>query len=167
MRIRDLLKLGMTSEEAKLVSGVHTLLRSDSTTRSATTDLLTSSGMSRRSAIGLLFSAGIATTLDVEQLLWTPKPIVLVPSVGVGQLVASMWESVIVDKIEELFDRDAHFFKMHLRNPKTGQTIINNMRVDGMIYDTEYVVFDPIKAMPSDPWIGREVLIKMEHKKRS
>jgi hypothetical protein len=43
----------------------------------------------------------IAATLDVEQLLWVPKPIIVVPAMpvsgreSIGAIVARVWEEVV------------------------------------------------------------------------
>jgi hypothetical protein len=117
--VKELLGLGMTSREARLLSGVHTLLRKPSSIEK-TTPLLMSHGMSRRSAIGLLFSAGIASGMDVERLLWTPKKSILVPSVGGGSLLVPGWHNVIVTMLS--FSPDGKHI-VHLREVTTGKTL--------------------------------------------
>ena len=41
--------------------------------------------MNRRDLIKLLLSSAIAETIDVEKLLWTPKPIITVPSYNLNK----------------------------------------------------------------------------------
>jgi hypothetical protein len=54
---------------------------------------------SRRSFLRVLLSLPIAATLDVEKLLWTPSPIVVVPTLSlahtepnIGEICATIWE---------------------------------------------------------------------------
>lgn len=65
--------------------------------------------MDRRSFLHLLLATPLATVVDVEALIWTPTPMIVVPAMptaayySTGQMVAAAWEeyvgSVPVDAI--------------------------------------------------------------------
>lgn len=84
----------------------------------------------------LLTSAAVATTVDIEQLLWVPKPIIVVPSLGanpnMGQIVAEAWEKHV-----ESFCLDGQFSRLwlleHLDDGK-GNMIINHGTLGGPLY---------------------------------
>jgi hypothetical protein len=105
--MKDLLKLGMTSVEARLLSGVHTLLKKNSLSMESEKF----GGMSRRSCLKLLLTTSIAGSVDVEQLLWTPKPIVVVsrPGLTTAQIVELELQR-ISPYLKSLFERDDHFY---------------------------------------------------------
>lgn len=80
--------------------------------------------MSRRSLMKLLLtSAAVATTVDIEQLLWVPKPIIVVPPLGanpnMGQIVAEAWELYVMSNplpfernwMRDAFGAHSHYVK--------------------------------------------------------
>ena len=52
--------------------------------------------LSRRDLLRWLLASPVAATLDVERLLWVPKPLVVVPAfLTNAQLVARAWEDYV------------------------------------------------------------------------
>lgn len=53
----------------------------------------------RRSFLRLLLASAAASTLDVEKLLWVPKPMIVVPGIpsgqNIGAVVAAAWEEYV------------------------------------------------------------------------
>jgi hypothetical protein len=66
--------------------------------------------ISRRDLLKILLATPAAALIDYENLLWTPKPIIVVPSIPTGQIVAEMWCKVAVP-LPHLFDRDDIFYR--------------------------------------------------------
>ena len=54
--------------------------------------------MNRRDFLRVLLASAVAESLDVEKLLWTPKPIITVPSFSAG--VIANWKDYTVELIE-------------------------------------------------------------------
>lgn len=72
----------------------------------------------RRSFLRLLLSSAAASTMDVEKLLWVPRPMIVVPAFpnnpNWGAIVAAAWEEVI--KAEPIDDVFNHFWLLkHLK----------------------------------------------------
>lgn len=66
--------------------------------------------INRRSFLSFLLTTAAATTVDFEQLLWVPKPIIVVPELpwrrygnnpNMGQLIAEAWEEAVGDMLED------------------------------------------------------------------
>lgn len=174
MNLRKWLKLGTTFEEAKLLSGVQDLLQGQDVhsgihtlpkRNSSIEGIITSSGMSRRTCLKMLLTTSLATTVDVEQLLWTPKPIVVIP----GLLPEPGWRTVIVESMTEVARRECERIVMQLRDVKTGQKFTNSMRTDGMMLSAIHEMFNPedLEAIPTRQWAGKIILVKIDRQKRS
>lgn len=65
----------------------------------------------RRSFLRHLLSLPIAATLDVEKLLWIPKPIITIPGLTVSQITAIKLNRLL-PKLKYLFDRDDTFYTL-------------------------------------------------------
>ncbi len=69
--------------------------------------------MNRRGFLTCLLSTAAAATVDFEQLLWVPKPIIIVPAMPEalcgpysGQMIAAAWEAYVnPDPEDNIFDR--------------------------------------------------------------
>jgi hypothetical protein len=65
-----------------------------------------------------LLALPIAATLDVEQLLWVPKPIIVVPAMptfgrhNIGEVVARAWEEYVgLMPVDTVFNLDRKFLR--------------------------------------------------------
>jgi hypothetical protein len=87
--------------------------------------------MNRRGFLKFLLSTPLAATIDFEQLLWTPKPIITVP--GPVKL-ASLSEIVAIELermqplVKNIFERDDTFYQMISRG-KVINAPMGEMRV--------------------------------------
>lgn len=68
--------------------------------------------MDRRSFLRFLLSTPLAATVDVEALIWVPKPIIVVPAMEVplaygrnnpnlGAMVAAAWEEYVGKALDD------------------------------------------------------------------
>lgn len=68
--------------------------------------------MDRRTFLRFLLATPLAATVDVEALIWVPKPIIVVPALQVGPvssnmgaLVVAAWEEYVgSEPIDEVFN---------------------------------------------------------------
>jgi hypothetical protein len=73
--------------------------------------------VTRRDLLRALLALPIAATLDVEQLLWVPKPIIVVPAMPVntritGETVVRAWEEYVgLMPIDTVFNLDRRFLR--------------------------------------------------------
>lgn len=89
--------------------------------------------MTRRDLLKILLATPAALTLDYEKLLWVPKPIIVVPELPLGLLVAQAWEDVIKKLPIDLFDHDAAFYEnseIHFALYKKFYEDLSNKRLD-------------------------------------
>lgn len=80
--------------------------------------------MDRRSFLRLLLATPLAATVDVEALIWVPKPIIVVPAFprgvnpNLGAMVASQWERVIgTMPVDEVFNHYWLLSQLKERDP--------------------------------------------------
>jgi len=82
--------------------------------------------MNRRDFLRILLASAVAEAVDVEQLLWTPKPIITVPGRVIGvdwgmsesQTIVAAWERVVkYYEGRQLFGRDTIFYASIMRKP--------------------------------------------------
>lgn len=73
---------------------------------------------SRRSFLKALLATPIAATVDFEQLLWVPKPIITVP----GNVMLASYSEIVAMELERiqpliqtLFERDSLFYENLVR----------------------------------------------------
>lgn len=73
--------------------------------------------ISRRGFLRLLLASPLAATVDVERLLWVPKPIITVPAmpwVSHAQMVADAWEKLVRDyPVDNIFE--SYWLLEHLK----------------------------------------------------
>jgi hypothetical protein len=69
--------------------------------------------MTRRDLLRALLAIPAMAALDVEQLLWVPKPIIVVPAMPmfgrhiIGEEVARAWEKIVGNRLyDNVFERD-------------------------------------------------------------
>jgi hypothetical protein len=86
---------------------------------------------SRRDFLKFLLTTPLAATIDFEELLWVPKPMIVVPGgpklANLSQIVAMELER-IQPHIMALFDRDDTFYGM-IKNGKVIDVAMGPMRV--------------------------------------
>lgn len=70
--------------------------------------------MNRRDFLKFLLAAPVAAELDIEKLLYVPKPMIVVPEfktfISTSDIIAIEWERMM-PKIKDLFERDDFFYR--------------------------------------------------------
>ena len=93
--------------------------------------------MDRRSFLRLLSSgtvgAIVGAELDIEKLLWVPKPMITIPAMRMGPAITL--EQIIDAELtrlgpmlQTLFDRDDHFYKV-LEKMESNAEIVSNRTI--------------------------------------
>lgn len=70
---------------------------------------------SRRSFLRFLLSTPLAAVVDYEQLLWVPKPIIVVPSLSIAALNNAM-ERILPGVVDEFFRNDPYLTYLNDRS---------------------------------------------------
>lgn len=87
--------------------------------------------VNRRDFLKLLLATPLAATVDVEQLLWVPKPIIVVPAMpgyvfyggargggkaNIGRIIVAAWEDYV--RNAPLENIQSHFYRQLHSSPK-------------------------------------------------
>ena len=86
--------------------------------------------MNRRDMLKFLLATPLAATMDFEQLLWVPRPMIVVPKTGLlslSQIVAQEMERMLPN-IMQLFEHDNTFYSM-IKQGKVIDAPMGKMRV--------------------------------------
>lgn len=81
--------------------------------------------MDRRTFLRLLLATPLATTVDVEALIWVPKPIIVVPAFpmrpvnpNLGQTMAALWERYVgTEPADKIFNHYWLLSQLKERDP--------------------------------------------------
>jgi len=91
--------------------------------------------MNRRGFLKFLLSTPLAATIDYEQLLWVPKPMIVVPGppklVNLSEIVAVELDRM-APHIRHIFERDDTFFKA-IKHGKIVDVPMGAIRVPMMV----------------------------------
>jgi hypothetical protein len=82
--------------------------------------------ISRRGFLKFLLAAGVAeAAMDVERLLWVPRPIITVPAMPVlstGEMIAQAWEAYVIEDARDSSFQKYWFLQNTMREAKQLKT---------------------------------------------